>query len=154
MYHTFYSALRPREPELMSRKPQIAHATKTAAPPVQAARVTSRLPSTKPTPVLMRSETSITRPAIRAARFNSGLWADHKRPPMTTSRIPKSRRGWAAFGSKGKFMRLEEDSGARKNALPKSDREAARNVRAIWAREATFQECFCVSRSIKMTLGR
>ena len=64
---------------------------------------------------------------------------------MTASRIPKSRRGWAAFGSKGKLMRFEENSGASKNALPKRNLEAARKVRAIWAQEAAFQECFCVS---------
>lgn len=59
---------------------------------------------------------------------------------MTASRIPKSRRGRAAFGSKGKCMRFEEDSGARKNTLPKRNLEAARNVRAIWAREATIEK--------------
>ena len=64
---------------------------------------------------------------------------------MTASRIPKSRRGWAAFGSKGKLMRFEENSGASQNALPKRNLEAARKVRAIWAQEAAFQECFCVS---------
>jgi len=126
----------------MSRKPQIAHATKSAAPAaVQTARVTSRDPSTKPTPVLMISETSTTKPAIRACRFNSGLWADHKRPAMTASRIPKSRKGWAAIGSKGKLRRFEENSGARKNALPKRNLETAINiinVRAIWAKEAAF----------------
>lgn len=37
-------------------------------------------------------------------------------------------------------MRFEEDSGARKNTLPKRNLEAARNVRAIWAREATIEK--------------
>ena len=79
---------------------------------------------------------------------------------MTASRIPKSRRGWAAFGSKGKLMRFEADSGASKNALPKRNLEAARKMRAMRAREVTVQEnsyvCFeffDLGSLIKMTLG-